>query len=235
MFIQERGPLGRRHRGAWVIGTAGAMALMLAFGPAPLANGEAPAEKEAGEALGYSGKVTEKGTGRPIVGATVTVRRFIKPDPKTGGKRVLQETTHRTDAEGRYQFSVPPEQMAEPWLAIVLRVEHPDYPPDDQYDYEFGGIPRNARLGDRPSFDVELSAGKPITGVVETPDGKPAPGVLVHCSSFFAPEAKPGHLVICSGADTRTDERGASGSWRSRPARGPSGCTPRDTPPRSTS
>ena len=45
-------------------------------------------------------------------------------------------------------------------------------------------------------------------GVVETPDGKPAAGVVVNSISYFAPEAKHGQLIITSDADTRTDDRG---------------------------
>ena len=205
------------------IGPAIAMALILAIsnlrpgavatfaqGLAPAVVGEAPAGKGAGQPRSYTAKVIEKGTKRPIAGATVKVRRLRFPDPETGGRRILQETTHRTNAEGIYHFAIPPEQLAEPRFGLILDVKHFDYPPETNFHYDFSNSLRLEAFGDRSSdgFDIELQRGEPITGVVVTPDGKPAAGVLVHCSSYFAPEAKPGNLVIACIDDVRTDDRG---------------------------
>ena len=81
-------------------------------------------ESPGGPTLSYSGWVTDKVTGKPIAGATITVRRSILPDPKTGDNRVLQETKHQTDAEGKYHFTIPPEQSAERLLnRLTLEAE----------------------------------------------------------------------------------------------------------------
>ena len=216
--------MNRRRLGRnGTVGPAIAMALMLAIsglrpgavatfaqGPAPAVVGGATAGKEAGPPRSYSAKVIEKGTHRPIAGATVKVRRLRFPDPETGGRRVLRETTHATDAEGVYRFTIPPEQLAEPNFGMIFEVKHFDYPPEMNFYYDFSKALRVEAFGGRASdgFDIELQRGEPVTGVVVTPGGKPAAGVLVHFSSYFAPEAKPGYLVIASIDDARTDDRG---------------------------
>jgi hypothetical protein len=177
-------------------------------GPAGRAIAPAAATKAAGDPARYTGRVIAKGTGRPVAGATVTVTRFVFPEPATGGKRILQTTRHPTDTSGRFQFTTTPEQMAEPDLAVLLRVEHPDYPPEDQFEYDFRLVRRDDGQGDRALSDIELSPGRPVTGVVVTPEGRPATGVVVRASSFFAPETRPGGLVIASNSETRTDGEG---------------------------
>src|SRR5207249_1970124 len=62
--------------------------------------GEKPADKagadKKGETLHYTGKVTDKLTGKPIAGATVTVRRSLLGDPRnTDYNKILQETKHK--------------------------------------------------------------------------------------------------------------------------------------------
>ncbi len=178
--------------------------------PAAAAIGGAPAGKDPGQPRSYAGRVIEKDTRKPIEGATVKVRRLRFPDPETGGRHTLQETTHRTDSEGAYRFTIPPEQLAEPRFGMIVEVKHPDYPPETDFHYDFSNSLRPGALGERASgtFDVELARGQAVTGEVVTPDGKPAAGVVVHSSSYFAPEAKPGHLVMASVEETRTDELG---------------------------
>ena len=216
--------MNRRRLGmSGTVGPAIATALMLAVaglrpgavatfaqGPAPAVVNGAAAGKEAGQPRSYTAKVIEKGTARPIAGATVKVRRLRFPDPETGGRRVLQETTHMTDAEGVYRFTISPEQLAEPRFGIIFEAKHFNYTPDMNFCYDFSNALRVEAFGGRASggFDIELQRGEPVTGVVVTPDGKPAAGVLVHFSSYFAPEAKPGHLIIASSDDARTDDRG---------------------------
>src|SRR3954453_20872470 len=66
------------------------------------------------QALHYTGKVKELGTGKPIAGATVTVRRSIlKRDQEN---RILQETRHPTGADGAPPVTIRPEQAAERYL-----------------------------------------------------------------------------------------------------------------------
>lgn|GEM_PF-4996363 len=160
------------------------------------------------ESRRFSAKVFESGTKKPISGAKVTVRRFILPDPKSGWKRVLRETEHLTDGEGKYHFVITSEEMAEPRLGVVVLVEHPDYLSDEDFYYDLQGAFKNVQFGDSLSFDLEVHRGEPITGVVESPDGKPVAGVVIRVMSSFSPEAKPGQLVLGFPAETRTDEQG---------------------------
>src|SRR5207244_1592505 len=85
---------------------------------------------EKGETLHYSGVVVNKDTGKPIAGATVTVRRSLYGDPEIKeADRVMQETKHKSDANGKYSFIIPPEQSSKRYLYIELDVEHPNYAP----------------------------------------------------------------------------------------------------------
>ncbi len=156
----------------------------------------------------FSAKVTESESGRPVFRAGVSVDRFVHPDPKTGLKRVLRTTEHLTDAAGSYRFDLSAEELAEPRLGIVLRVRHPDSPPNLSHFYDLQNALKNEKFGDGLSFDTTLDPGSAISGEVVAPDGTPVAGVVVHSFSFFAPEAKPGFLVLGFGDETRTDAQG---------------------------
>ena len=121
---------------------------------------------------------------------------------------MLAETKHTTDAEGKYSFTIPPEQTAQRYLYIELDVEHPDYAPQKGFGYALSMILKNEKLGGRPFFEsVELRPAKPVTGVVKTPDGKPAAGVKVQAYSVTSKRAQ-GAFEYGSFADTRTDAEG---------------------------
>src|SRR5205085_324448 len=129
MLIDNDRPLERRCRPAWSLAAGLAAALMLCAvsavrldaGNAAAAKKEAkenkkedkkdtPAAPVKGEKLDYSGRVTDKDTGKPIEGATVTVRRSVYGDPRQQrDNKVLEESKHKTDAAGKYHFTIPPE------------------------------------------------------------------------------------------------------------------------------
>jgi beta-lactamase regulating signal transducer with metallopeptidase domain len=130
-----------------------------------------PAAEKA-QALTYVGTVTEKGTGKPIAGATVVIRRSIN------GSTV--ETQHKTDAAGKYTFTIPPEQVAQQFLYIECNVTHPDYAPSRSLGNALSMIRKNETMGEPPFFaHIELLPGEPITGTVVMPDGQPAAGMRV--------------------------------------------------------
>ncbi|HJZ56023.1 MAG TPA: carboxypeptidase regulatory-like domain-containing protein, partial [Gemmataceae bacterium] len=166
-----------------------------------------PAAK--GETLNYSGKVTDKDTDKPIAGATVTVRRSLLGDPEQKERNpILEESKHTTDAEGKYSFTIPPEQSGQRYLYIELDVEHPDYAPQKGFGYALSMIRKNEKLGGRPFFEsVELRPAQPVTGVVQTPDGKPAAGVKLLAYSVTS-KKKEGTFEYGSFADTKTDAQG---------------------------
>ncbi len=223
MLIEDHEPLERRCRAAWSLSAATAAAVVivvasgLRLGAAPTAaddpakGGQAvkdsarpPADaKKAGETLHYKGTVVDKDTGKPIAGATVVVRRMILRDQD---RRVLQETRHTTGADGTYAFEIPPDQVATPALYIELDVEHPDYAPRDGWGYALSMIRKNEKLNERPFFErFELRPAQPITGRVETPEGRPAAGVLV--LAYSCTDKAGGPTEHCF-TQARTDAQG---------------------------
>jgi hypothetical protein len=224
MLIHSPAPLRRRCPRPWNLALAAAtLALVGLVSAVRLDAGDAPkkapeetpkeapkaAEPAKGEKLDYSGTVTDKDTGKPIPGATVTVRRSVYGDPEVkGSDLVLEETKHKTDDKGKYHFTLPPEQTAKRYLYIELDVEAPGYAPQKGFGYALSMIRKNEKIGGRPFFEaVTLRAAKEITGVVETPDGKPAVGVKVLSYSVTSRRSRD-RFEYGSFADTKTDEKG---------------------------
>jgi hypothetical protein len=135
------------------------------------------AKTDKAETLHYTGVILDKETGKGIVGATVTVRRSKLTSQEN---TIIEETRHKTDAEGKYSFDIPPEQVAVSALYIELDVEHDDYAAQKGFGYALSMIRKNETLGERPFFEkVELRPSEPITGMVVDPDGKPLGGVYI--------------------------------------------------------
>ncbi len=179
MPIRDREPWGRR-RAPWTVAAAVvASAAIVAASPAddPPVVAAGPAAR--GKALNYSGTVKDKETGRPIAGATVTVRRSAY-NSGNDGNRVIEETRHVTDAAGAYRFTIPPEQVAERALYVELDLEHPDYATRAGFGYALSMIRENETVGGRPFFeDLAMRPARPITGRLQAPDGAPARGVEI--------------------------------------------------------
>jgi beta-lactamase regulating signal transducer with metallopeptidase domain len=162
-----------------------------------------PQEKKAIRALTYTGRVTDKLTGKPIAGATVTVRREILAPYEL---RLLEEPKYTTDASGRYTFTIPPEQVAERFLYIELDVSHPDYAPRRGFGYALSMIRKNEPLGMRPFFEhVDLYPAAPVAGAVVKADGKPAAAVKV--LGFSMPDRRD--FESASFSEATTDANGA--------------------------
>jgi len=129
------------------------------------------------ETLRYTGTILDKVTGQAIPGATVVVRRS-KLSPQQND--LIAETRHETDAQGKYSFEIPPEQVAVAQLYIELDVEHDDYAAQKGFGYALSMIRKNEGLGERPFFEkVELRPSESITGTVVAPDGSPLPGIKI--------------------------------------------------------
>ncbi|HVA49696.1 MAG TPA: M56 family metallopeptidase [Pirellulales bacterium] len=139
---------------------------------------QAAAEKpKQGETLHYTGVVLDKDSGKGIPNATVVVRRSKYSSEEN---TIIEETRHKTDAEGKYSFEIPPEQVAVSALYIELDVEHDDYAAQKGFGYALSMIRKNETLGERPFFEkVELRPSDPVTGTVVDPDGKPLAGVKI--------------------------------------------------------
>jgi beta-lactamase regulating signal transducer with metallopeptidase domain len=230
MLVQDHKPLEHRCRALWSLaaGVSAAVVIVVASGlrldgapagqeakpkvekSAPAQSKESAVSKDASqkaEALHYSGKVKEIGTGKSIAGATVVVRRSIlkRNDENT----ILQETRHTTDANGVYSFTIPPQQVAERFLYIELDVEHPDYATQAGFGYALSMIRKNEKMGGRPFFEnIELRPGKPIAGHVERPDGAPAKGASILAYSRSG-KLKVGETIeYGSFSKAKTDDAG---------------------------
>lgn len=132
----------------------------------------------AAAALTFEGRVVELDTERPIEGATVTVERSLRGSGEGPPPPWVGRSTLRTDAEGRFAVSVPPDQVAEPRLSIALNVTHPDFVPRKGIARPLTGLIRGREAGDRPFFaSVTLERGLLYSGRVVRPDGRPAADV----------------------------------------------------------
>ncbi len=117
MLLQTCQPLERRCVPRWTLGTALTALLLLIAASAVRLDAGAPAEDkqdtpketpqkapkdkpaEKGETLHYTGTVTDKDTGKPIAGATVTVRRSLYGDPEVKEEdRLLEESCRRLES-----------------------------------------------------------------------------------------------------------------------------------------
>ena len=97
--------------------------------------------------------------------------------------------------------------MPTPYLYIELDVEHPDYATRDGFGYALSMIRKNEKLNERPFFEtVELRPAKPITGRVETPEGRPAAGVVV--LAYSRTDKAGGEFEYGSFARAKTDAEG---------------------------
>jgi beta-lactamase regulating signal transducer with metallopeptidase domain/uncharacterized GH25 family protein len=221
MLLQSPQPLERRCVKRWTAGAlAGGLAVLLLCssvrlgGAAANADDKSPPAKEAavqadkGETLNYTGRVYDKDTDKPIAGAIVTVRRSLLGDPELKERNpIMQETKHKTDENGKYSFTIPPEQTSKRYLYIELDVEHPDYAPRAHFGYALGMIRKNEKIGSRPFFEnVEMRAGKAITGTVRTRDGQPTAGVKVQ--AYSVTNNRQDRFEYGSFTDTRTDAKG---------------------------
>jgi beta-lactamase regulating signal transducer with metallopeptidase domain len=222
IMLLNNTPLRRRCPGTWNLALVGAAIAILGLVAAVRLDAgddakvkeaakEAPKEvaKAKGETLKYFGIVTDKDTGKPIKGATVTVRRCLVGDPEVKVSfQIIQETKHKTDAKGRYTFTIPPEQSSKRYMFIDFDVVGPGYAPKHGGGYALSMIQKNEKMGGRPFFEaVTLRPGKEIHGVLETPEGKPAAGVKVMSYSVTTKKSKQ-RFEFGSSADTKTDANG---------------------------
>ncbi len=153
--------------------------------PVSVSGGQPPAAVRAdrdatkqAQGVSFQGRVVDLDDDRPIEGAEVVVERsvlipFGEPEPGWAGRTKL-----RTDAQGRFTITFPPEQVAEPRIQIALTVNHPDYVSRQAYLSPLISLLRGREFGDRPFFEkVTLEKGLVFSGKIVTPEGEPAANV----------------------------------------------------------
>jgi len=178
---------------------------------------EQPAEPKpnASEALRYTGVILDKATGKGIPDATVVVRRSKLTSQQND---LIAETRHQTDADGKYTFEIPPEQVAVTSLYIQLDVLQENYASKTGFGYALSMIRKNEGLGERPFFEkVELDRSDPIIGTVVSPDGTPLSGVKIQ---GYSRSSGTNFRDYGSFTDTTTD---AAGKFRLNMVKGGTG------------
>ncbi|MFM9962448.1 MAG: M56 family metallopeptidase [Planctomycetaceae bacterium] len=149
------------------------------------------------EPVTYVWRVVETGSGAPIEGAKVIVRRSIPVElqttddpPEEGMDRIALTTEHTTDADGHYAVVFTPLQVADSRLEVKVEVSHPNYV---RTISNLGGmtleeIRQTVARADRPTFaEMKLAPGNSITGVVVGPDG-----VVVSRAELYVVSHAPG-------------------------------------------
>jgi beta-lactamase regulating signal transducer with metallopeptidase domain/uncharacterized GH25 family protein len=202
--LQQRCP--RRQTVAIVLAASG---LILAVGSIRLEAADppsAPATRPAVE-VSFTGTVVDSGTNQPLADAEVVVR-FVEPGQLSGGDPVASA---KTDAEGRYRVTVPGIGRDESFRTLLVTADHPKYASSTLRSAPVF-ILKNQPAPNLPTFaEIKLKPAKPTTGLIVTPEGRPAPGVVVIASWSVIPPRdqlslsnppQTGRLV------TKTDEQG---------------------------
>jgi len=130
------------------------------------------------QGLSFAGRVVDLETGKPIEDVSILVERSL---PAAGPQSIPSwagQSAIRTGADGRFQLTFPPEQVAERGLKFTLSVRLPGYIPRKSRVTDLATILRRQALGDRPFFEtVRLEKGVEYTAQIVTPSGKPAADV----------------------------------------------------------
>jgi hypothetical protein len=221
MLVQDHDPLEHRCRALSSLAAALSAALLIVVASALRIEGAAPADEKpaakpsqtpaaaptAQAGRTWRGRITEKGTGKPIAGADVVVKISLSGGPTSDEPTDLREVHHTTGPDGAYEFTVTPEEAAKRLLFITLHVQERDHV-GFYGGYSYGMILKNETLGERPFYEnLELSPGKAIQGFVQTAEGEPAAGVKVEAFSTASSTDDSGTPTV---SKRRTDSAGSS-------------------------
>lgn len=134
---------------------------------------------EEGASITYSGVVIDRITKQPLPGTTVLIERTLSRPP--AGMEDFKKTTEvQTDENGKYSFTLSPEEVAQNSLFIVVDAYHPDYVAKGRSGYAHSMIQKNLKLGEPPFYaKIRLWPGLPVTGRVVSANGQPVEGVEV--------------------------------------------------------
>lgn len=129
------------------------------------------------ESVEHSGVVVDADTGQPIAGVTVTVTRM-----ESRNWSELAITDSVTDENGRYTFTIPPDQLSQRLLYIMFDIDHPDYAQRHCGSYGYGMIVKNLENGEPPWFSkLEMVRGEAIRGRLVDENQQPVAGVQIRC------------------------------------------------------
>lgn len=172
------------------------------------ADRKAAEDKQLPDPITYVGTVIDRKTGKPIEGVTVEVTHELSRDPKTNQWVTLHTTRHISDKNGKYNFTLPPEEVAEPSLYIVVDAHHPNYQSKGRSGYSHSMILTNLEKGEPPFYQtIKLAPGEPIEGKILNPDGSPAANTRL--LTYTKPPSKGGSFRVRGAFQNGvTDEQG---------------------------
>jgi beta-lactamase regulating signal transducer with metallopeptidase domain len=146
---------------------------------APAAANATQTSPPAAGSVEHSGHVYDAETKAPIAGATVIVTRM---NSKDWSELAISES--KTDADGRYTFTIPPEQLKERFLYLLFDLRHDSYAPVHCGSYAYSMIQRNLTVGDPPWFTkLHMAPGVTLGGRLVDENGRPVAGVPVRAES----------------------------------------------------
>lgn len=117
----------------------------------------------------HSGVVLDADTGKPIAGVKVTVTRMESYDWKE-----LAVTESFTDENGEYTFTIPPDQLRERLLYIMIDIDHPQYARRHCGSYGYAMIEDNLKNGEQPWFStLKMIRGENVTARLVDDEKRP--------------------------------------------------------------
>ena len=163
--------------------------------------GDQASNKMAAESAEHSGYVYDIKTNEPIAGATVIVTRM-----NSGDWRELAVTESKTDANGKYTFTIPPDQLSQRLLYIMFDLRHPSYAQVHCGSYSYSMIRKNLKLGAAPWFTrLHMIPGAEISGRLVDQRGNPVAGAQLRAESK---DPSLGRRARGSHVKSATDEEG---------------------------
>lgn len=187
-----------------------------------------PAKANRSKAVTYTGVVTDRISGKPIPDTKVIVR-LTNSKPAKGKEDWSKTIIAKSDANGKYTFTIGPEEASQHYLYVEVDAHHPDYVAKGRSGYGHLMIRKNLKLGEPPFFSkIRLWPGKPVTGTVVSPDGKPQKGVEI---LTYSKHAKSGRWSFGGFYKTHTDDKGRFRFVASTPGEGVYWITPKGFAP----
>ena len=143
------------------------------------ANVDVEKDNDHSKSVEHSGVVIDADTGKPVSGVTVTVTRMESRDWQE-----LAVTESITDDNGKYTFTIPPDQLKERLLYIMFDIDHPDYARRHCGSYGYGMIVKNLENGEQPWFsELKMVRGEKVSGRLVDANQKPVAGAQIRCES----------------------------------------------------
>ncbi len=154
------------------------------------------------ESAEHSGVVMDVDTGKPIAGVTVTVTRM-----ESENWTEIAVTESVTDENGKYTFTIPPDQLSQRLLYIMFDIDHPEYAQRHCGSYGYGMIVKNLENGEQPWFsEFKMLRGEKIAGRLVDDNQNPVVGAQIR--SRCTPKSGGYDRIRSSSIDAVSDDDG---------------------------